>query len=237
MTQAMSLITARAKIEVKRKFCKYNISGKLATVKIKTLKEKGLCRRYNGRNVFGEKYQALALYDPNKHTIFYNAKALKKYSKMVVKEVIVHELIHAVSDHSFIRIKDGLILKSGLKKQYSCDKNCKFMALNEGLVQFLSNQILDRESLAYKGEVNFVKKIMKLVGEENMTDAFLCKDEANYLNIIDRLFGINQFTRASQSLDQKNFTQAFKLFGQILNERDGTSGFMENTIGFPAQAS
>ncbi|MDO8513458.1 MAG: hypothetical protein Q7S37_03070 [bacterium] len=218
MTRKIRLNWARKQIIQERILCSKKIIEKIFTVKIKPLKN-GTLSRF-GKESFGKEFRTLAFYDPNKHIIYFNVKFINKADGKLVHEILIHELIHAISDHSTIKIPGLTILKSGLKRQFFTKKKdgCDCKALNEGLVQYLCNKVIGRQSLSYRYEVEFITKLISLVGEETLIEAFVSDDVSIFEDKIDERFGREKFSDVCRKLDQGKYTIALRIINQSIND-------------------
>ncbi len=177
---------------------------------------------------FGREYQKLihktvAFYDPNEHIVFLNINILVKMPDSLAEEVLVHEFIHAIGNHSMKKTKHKIVLYSGLKRQifHRGASFTRFQALNEGYVQYICNNLSKRVSDTYINEYNFVKKLINIFGEQAIDEAFM-GDEENFVSLVENTLGFEKFELACRRLDNKEYKKAWEVFKKNETEKLNT---------------
>lgn len=157
--------------------------------------------------------QTVAFYDPNENIIFINRERLLRLETGEIIEVFVHELMHAISCHWSFRNDNELVLFSGLKRQYfKSGRQCtKFVALNEGFVQYMANLVLGSQTDAYQKEVEFARLIVGLIGEESLRDGFFAQKIDQLQENVELTLGWKRFELACERLDRGDYTRAQRL--------------------------
>ena len=203
----------QAKSMMRNQLPSQSSQDKLTTVGFKSIsKARTHLDRYED-SLIGKKGQIAAFYDPNDHVIFFNKKMMLDMTEKMICEIFIHELLHAISNHSVERKNDRLVLLSGLKRQifYGQKYYCIFKSLNEGFVQYLCNDILGDKSETYKNEAIFAEKLAEITGKGTLMKAFIGND-GSFVEMIEEKFGKERFVEACDLLDKGNYIGAGRLF-------------------------
>lgn len=191
---------------------------KLSDVKIDAIDR----NKNNHLKKFGREYQKLirqtvAFYDPNENVIFINKKKIITLPDNQVREILVHEFIHAISNHSAKKDKRQVILYSGLKKQTfsKFGNTTQFQSLNEGYVQYLCNNLLGYASQTYFHDYQFVKLVIGLIGEQSVFNAFIYNNVTDFELQIDHYVSAKQFSLACSYLDDGHYPRALDILKNI----------------------
>lgn len=108
----------------------------------------------------------------------------------------LHELIHALT--TTINEDDSVI--EGINIRLKDGTNSFFLALNEGITQMITDDIMGHESDAYPFETNFARQIAFILGKDKLLEIYSSNNPNLLLSAIDDLNSVDAF-----SLIQKMF--------------------------------
>jgi hypothetical protein len=153
-------------------------------------------------------------YDANAHTIYLNKTVLEDFSTATIATIYYHELLHALSFHRIIKKSTARIFQSGVRLEtYSFTGRCqvKHGRLNEGIVQYFSNEFTDNVELAYNNEVMAVSIVVTYLGRAPFLNALLEGDIHGLETMFDACFGDGAFHHFSEALDARQYNLAISV--------------------------
>lgn len=160
-------------------------------------------------------YRIPAFYDPNKDTVYINEPLSRELDKQLLTDIFHHELIHAIGDHSITEKEAEVTYKSGLKlqvvrgrKEYSY-----FKGLNEGFVQYLSNQITGKRQnpQAYRREVAIVGQLVEKIGLTVFWQAFFYDQLSPLYQQAELKLGKGSLRKIDARMNKGNYRGAWRL--------------------------
>lgn len=108
----------------------------------------------------------------------------------------LHELIHALTT----TINEDNSVIEGINIRLENGTNSFFLALNEGITQMITDDIMGHESDAYPFETNFARQIAFILGKDKLLEIYSSNNPNLLLSAIDDLNSVDAF-----SLIQKMF--------------------------------
>lgn len=108
-------------------------------------------------------------------------------------ETFLHELIHALT--TYIREEIDQILEGINLRRLSDSVSSFFLGLNEGITQYIVNDLLEIKSDAYPYETNLVEKLELIIGKDNLLKYYSNNDISsleNSIKNIDPLFNFQK---------------------------------------------
>ncbi len=157
-----------------------------------------------------------AYYNPNDHTIYLNKSILAHTTAKKIFNICYHELTHATSYHHTWQEGRASYFQSGLKLEVyrGAAYSCHHRALNEGVVQFLTNAETQGLEPAYQDEVTCIAFMMMVIGitvvKQTLAQGSLHRLEETF----HAHFGDNTFQTFSRLLDKKEYHAAQQLLAQ-----------------------
>lgn len=154
-----------------------------------------------------------AYYDHNQRAVFLNEKAIERTNERTLAIICYHELIHGASFHqNYHHDQTTNVFQSGVKieryrnKRYACYNR----SLNEGIVQFFTNQHNGAEDhhYAYPYETAIVRKLSHKVGIKPLKQALIYNHYELFVAAFHELFGEGSFFQFSRALDRRHYTEA-----------------------------
>lgn len=156
-----------------------------------------------------------AYYNPNTHTVHLNIGVIENTNDDVVENIYYHELLHACSHHARMTLRNGKVLKSGLKIQL-WDENDKpttlHRGLNEGLTQYFANSYT-KGGPAYRREVQIIGRLIRRIGLSDLRAAYFGAAIDQLERKVAAMLGSDAFNRISELVDAKEFDEAEALIG------------------------
>ncbi len=153
-------------------------------------------------------------YDANTHTIYLNEAIIQDLVPATIATIYYHELLHAISFHRVMKKNTIRIFQSGLRiEQYGFTgmRSTKHGRLNEGVVQYFSNEFTDNVELAYNSEVMAVSIAITYLGRTPFLNALVHGDTCELEEVFNICFGENSFTLFSGALDARDYDVAYAL--------------------------
>lgn len=111
-----------------------------------------------------------------------------------ILETFLHELIHALT--SKILKEQDLILEGFNQRRISDKLSSFFLALSEGVTQFITNDLLERKSDAYPFEAQIAYQLSMITSKENLISWYSNNDVESLLNELNRIdinFDVRKF--------------------------------------------
>lgn len=132
-----------------------------------------------------------AFYEHEKRAINFNEGFLELLKKSLIKNILYHELLHAISFRKIKRSKKKILIRSGFFTQvlYSRSKTERFRRLNEGIIQYLTNRKTGfLKKSGYYRESKIVAVLVKKINEEKMKDLFFKGEVEKFSFLVKKYF-------------------------------------------------
>lgn len=116
------------------------------------------------------------------------------FSEDELLETFLHELIHALTS----KIVDGMVFEGLNQRIIENNLNSYFLAINEGITQFIVNDLLGKKSDAYPFESNIANQLAIIIGKDKLISQYSRNDIEGFINTlkgIDPDFNINNFIK------------------------------------------
>lgn len=153
-------------------------------------------------------------YDANTHTIYLNESIIGGLAPATVATIYYHELLHAISYHQVVKQRTTRVFQSGLRLErygFTGVRQVDHGRLNEGVVQYFSNEFTDNVELAYNNEVMAVSIAVTYLGRTPFLNALVHGNIAGLEEVFNTCFGDRSFARFSAALDARKYDEAYAL--------------------------
>lgn len=149
---------------------------------------------------FGVNLYSIAFYSSKTNRIY----IIKDRNKILEPEVLMHEMIHSISDSQEWDVsKNTLLYKSGIIQNLTIipEKvgeiytiNRYNIGINEGITEFINSKFLDNKTIRYIFEVNITNLLSDEIGYDNLLNCYFNNDPDKLKALIQNAFHLpNQY--------------------------------------------
>ena len=143
---------------------------------------------------FGVNLYSIAFYSSKTNRIY----IIKDKNKVLEPEVLMHEMIHSISDtQQWSERKDSMVYRSGVIQHctnlpakdatvYSINRHN--YGINEGITEFINSKFLDNKTIRYIFEVNITNLLSDEIGYDNLLNCYFNNDADKLKELIRDAF-------------------------------------------------
>ena len=167
---------------IKRKLPNFNIEEKnIETLKIDTMDKEQFMR-----TTFVGIYE----YENNCIKVFTNKdeSGNRIYNEEISDRELINTFLHELIHASTSRIKEDGLVYQGINIRED-NKDSILVALNEGITQLITDDLLEEESDAYPFLKHFAKQIGLIIGKDKLYEFYSNNDIDGLVNAIDKIYG------------------------------------------------
>lgn len=106
-----------------------------------------------------------------------------KFSEEELIDTFLHELIHSLTS----KISGAFILEGINQRIISTNQSSLFLGLNEGITQYIVNDLLGRKSDAYPFEVAIASQLFIILGKDKLIECYSNNNIEHFINNLKAL--------------------------------------------------
>lgn len=128
-----------------------------------------------------------------------------KFTEEELLETFLHELIHTLTS----KIEDNIIIEGLNQRMLDTNTNSYFLAINEGITQYIVNDLLGSKSDAYPFETTIAEQLSVIIGKEKLIELYTTNNLEGFINSLKTI---------DPELDERSFVINIAAVSLILND-------------------